>query len=58
MKFPMIWITFLIGLSILSSSLCSLAQPAGEYTNRRISMDFRDADMRNVLKLIAEVGEC
>lgn len=57
MKFPMIWITFLIGLSILSSSLCSLAQPAGEYTNRRIFLDFRDADMRNVLKLIAEVGE-
>jgi type IV pilus assembly protein PilQ len=45
------WITPLILISILSSSLGSLAQPT------KISLDFRDADVRNILKLIAEVFE-
>lgn len=45
------WITPLILISILSSSLGSLAQPS------KISLDFRDADVRNILKLIAEISE-
>jgi len=45
------WIIPLILISILSSSLGSLAQPS------KISLDFKDADVRNILKLIAEISE-
>lgn len=34
-----------------------LAQPPERYRGRRISLDFVDADLRNILRLIAEVSE-
>ncbi len=33
-----------------------LGQPRGRYTGRRIDMDFKDADIHNVLRLLAETG--
>jgi len=45
------WIATLILISIFSPGLSSLAQPS------KISIDFRDADVRNILKLIAEISE-
>ena len=51
MKFTGICIAILIVVSLLVLSLSSLAQPPP------ISLDFRDADIRNILKLIAEVAE-
>jgi len=50
-KFAGIWIAILIGMSILLASHNILTQPS------KISLDFRDADVRNILKLIAEVSE-
>jgi len=57
MKFSRLWVTFLTGLFILSTSSWLLAQPKRQYTNQKISLDFKDADIKNVLKMIAEVGE-
>jgi len=37
--------------------LSPLAQPPERYRGRRISLDFVDADLRNILRLIAEVSE-
>lgn len=48
---------FLIGISILAANPDLLAQPSKEYNAREISLDLRDADIRNVLKLIAEAAE-
>ena len=56
-KFPRIWITFLIGISILSSRPSPLAQLSGQYTGRKISLDFKDADIRNILGLISEAAQ-
>jgi type IV pilus assembly protein PilQ len=56
MKFKKIWIAFLIGLSILYLSLSPLAQTSEQYIDRKISLDFKDADIRNILKLIAGVA--
>jgi type IV pilus assembly protein PilQ len=50
-KFKRVCIAILIVISILSPCLGSLAQPS------KISLDFKDADVRNFLKLIAEVSE-
>ena len=33
-----------------------LGQPRGRYTGRRIDMDFKDADVHNVLRLLADTG--
>jgi type IV pilus assembly protein PilQ len=33
-----------------------LGQPSGRYSGRRIDMDFKDADVHNVLRLIADAG--
>jgi type IV pilus assembly protein PilQ len=51
LKFASIWVAFLIGSSILSMGPNVLAQPS------KISLDFKDADVRNILKLIAEISE-
>ena len=56
MNFRMIWITLLIYFFILSSSPCPLAQPESQYIAQKISFDFRDSDVRNILKMIAEMG--
>ncbi len=32
-------------------------QPGKEYTGRRLSLDFKDADIKNILRLIAEVSD-
>ncbi len=50
-KFTRVCIAILIVISLLPLGLSSLAQPP------KISLDFRDADIRNILKLIAEVAE-
>jgi type IV pilus assembly protein PilQ len=57
MRFVTIWIRFLVVFTILSSSASSFAQPPKEYTGRKISLDFRDAEIRNVLRFIADVAE-
>ena len=57
MKFPRVWVTFMLGISILSSSPNPFAQQSEQYAGRKISLDFRDADIRNILRLIAEVAE-
>ncbi len=57
MRFVTIWIRFLVVIVILSSSPSSFAQPPREYTGRKISLDFRDAEIRNVLRFIADVAE-
>jgi type IV pilus assembly protein PilQ len=57
MKFQMVWVTLLIGWFILSLSSRLLAQPTRQYTNQKISLDFRDANIKNLLEMIAEVGE-
>ena len=51
MAFSKKWIATLILIFIFSPSLSSLAQSS------KISLDFKDADVRNILKLIAEVSE-
>jgi len=51
-----LWIGFLIVISILSSSPGAIAQPSGEYTGRKLSLDFKDAEIRNVLGFIADVA--
>jgi type IV pilus assembly protein PilQ len=53
----MIWITLLLSISAFSLNPKTFAQPLGQYSGRRISLDFVDADLRNILKLIAEVAE-
>jgi type IV pilus assembly protein PilQ len=57
MNYRIFWITILIGISVLFSQLRFLAQPLAQYYGRRITLDFVDADLRNILKLIAEVSE-
>jgi type IV pilus assembly protein PilQ len=57
MNYRIFWITILIGISVLFSQLRSLAQPLAQYSGRRMTLDFVDADLRNILKLIAEVSE-
>jgi type IV pilus assembly protein PilQ len=52
-----IWVALLAAISILSSTPILVAQPSGQYTGRKISLDFRDADIRNVLGFIADVAE-
>ena len=37
--------------------LAPLAQPPDRYRGRRISLDLVDADLRNILRLIAEISE-
>jgi type IV pilus assembly protein PilQ len=48
---------FLISISVLATNPNLLAQPSKQYDVQEISLDFRDADIRNVLKLIAEAAE-
>lgn len=57
MGFRRIWIPFLIGISILSTSSSLIGQPPRRYTGRRITLDFKDADIRNIFRLIAEVSD-
>jgi type IV pilus assembly protein PilQ len=57
MGFRRIWIPFLILVSLLSSSSSSIAQPSRQYTGRKITLDFKDADIRNIFRLIAEVSD-
>lgn len=57
MNYRIFWITILIGISVFSSQLRPLAQPLAQYHGRRMTLDFVDADLRNILKLIAEVSE-
>jgi type IV pilus assembly protein PilQ len=33
-----------------------IAQPSSKYTGRKITLDFKDADIRNIFRLIAEVS--
>jgi type IV pilus assembly protein PilQ len=40
----------------LSSSSSLIAQPPRQYTGRRITLDFKDADIRNIFRFIAEVS--
>jgi type IV pilus assembly protein PilQ len=49
-KFPRVGVFIVIGFSILPLNSTTFPQPI-------ISLDFRDADIRNVLRLIAEVAE-
>jgi type IV pilus assembly protein PilQ len=51
MAFSKKWIATLILIFIFSPAQSSLAQSS------KISLDFKDADVRNILKLIAEVSE-
>jgi type IV pilus assembly protein PilQ len=44
-------------LFLAGPPLAPLAQPPERYRGRRISLDFVDADLRNILRLIAEVSE-
>ena len=53
----MIWISPLMEISISSFNARSSAQPLRQYSGQKISLDFVDADLRNILKLIAEVSE-
>ncbi len=57
MRYRIAWITIIIGISVLFSQLRSPSQPLAQYGERRITLDFADADLRNILKLIAEVAE-
>ncbi len=57
MRYRIAWIIILIGISVLFLHLRSLAQPLAQHGGRRITLDFVDADLRNILKLIAEVAE-
>lgn len=56
-EYQITWITLLIGISTLSFSPRPPAQPLEKHGGQRISLDFVDADLRNILKLIAEVSE-
>jgi type IV pilus assembly protein PilQ len=57
MGFRRIWIPLLAGIFIWFSSSSLIAQPSGQHTGRRITLDFKDADIRNILGLIAEVSD-
>ncbi len=57
MVFRGIWIPILILIAIFSLSSSSLAQPSGQYTGRKITLDFKDADIRNIFRLIAEFSD-
>ena len=57
MGFRRFWIPFLILISILSSNSSLIAQPSRQYTGRKITLDFKDADIRNIFRLIAEVSD-
>ena len=46
----------LLTLSLAIPALVLPAQPLKQYTGRKISLDFMDADIRNILKLVAEVS--
>jgi type IV pilus assembly protein PilQ len=48
--------TFLITISIFATNPNLLAQPSRQSHVRQISLDFKDADIVNVLKLIAEAA--
>ena len=50
-------IPFLFSISILATTPNLLAQSSKQYNVQKISLDLRDADIRNVLKLIAEAAE-
>jgi type IV pilus assembly protein PilQ len=56
LKFMRILTAFLMSISILASSPNLFAQPSKQYAVQKISFDFRDADIVNVLKLIAEAA--
>ena len=49
----------LMSLTLLLAvpALAPQAQPLKAYTGRKISLDFIDADIRNILRFIAEVSE-
>lgn len=55
--FQRMWIPILIAFSIFFSSEGTLAQPEKHYTGRKITLDFKDADVRNIFRLIAEVSD-
>jgi len=55
--FRRIWISLLILICLLSSSSSLIAQPSRQFTGRKITLDFKDADIRNILRLIAEVSD-
>ena len=54
MSFLRIGIGFFIVMSILSSSPGPIGQPSGEYAGQEISLEFRDAEIRSVLRFIAD----
>ncbi len=54
--FRRIWIPLLIFISISSSSSSVIAQPPRQYTGRKITLDFKDADIRNIFRFIADVS--
>ena len=56
-KYPKIWVTLLTAIFILSLNPRASAQPSGDSSGRKISLDLANADVRNILKLIAEVAE-
>jgi len=50
-------VLILVTLLLAVPPLASEAQPLEPYTGRKISLDFVDADIRNILGFIAEVSE-
>jgi type IV pilus assembly protein PilQ len=56
LKFIRILTAFLISISILATNPNLSAQPSKQYDVQEISLDFRDADIVNVMKLIAEAA--
>jgi type IV pilus assembly protein PilQ len=54
--FLRIGIGFFVVISILSLSPCSIGQPSGQCAGSEISLDFNDAEIRNVLRLIADLA--
>jgi type IV pilus assembly protein PilQ len=51
-----LFLLMLLAFSLAVPALSPPAQPLKQYTARKISLDFVDADIRNILKLIAEVS--
>ena len=49
-----IGIGFVIAISILSWAPGAIGQPSRQYVGQEISLDFRDAEIRSVLRFIAE----
>ena len=54
MRLVIIGIGFFIVISILSWTPGSIGQPSRKYTGQEISLDFRDAEIRSVLRFVAD----